>query len=121
MIARGSIVPPGDKSITHRALLLGALADGTSTIEGALTAFDARSMAGALRELGAHVDPLRIGHPVTVKGQGLRGLTEPREPLDCGNSGTAARFMLGLTAAYPFRTRITGDDSLRRRPMRRVT
>ncbi|MBI4502408.1 MAG: 3-phosphoshikimate 1-carboxyvinyltransferase [Gemmatimonadetes bacterium] len=121
VIAGGSIVPPGDKSITHRALVLGSLADGTSAIEGPLTSLDARSMAGALRALGAEIAPLRPGRRVVLRGRGLRGLTAPRGSLDCGNSGTAARFILGITAAYPFRTRITGDASLRRRPMRRVT
>jgi 3-phosphoshikimate 1-carboxyvinyltransferase len=121
MIVGGSIVPPGDKSITHRALVLGALANGTSTITGALTSLDARSMAGALRELGATISPLAKGRTVSVRGRGLRGLKVPQHSLDCGNSGTAARFLLGLTAAYPFSSRLVGDASLRRRPMRRVT
>jgi 3-phosphoshikimate 1-carboxyvinyltransferase len=121
VIVHGSVVPPGDKSITHRALVLGALADGTSSISGALTSLDARSMAGALRALGVAISPLRPGRIVQVRGRGLRGLKKPRASLDCGNSGTAARFLLGIAAAYPFATRLTGDDSLRRRPMRRVT
>jgi 3-phosphoshikimate 1-carboxyvinyltransferase len=121
MRVSGSVVPPGDKSITHRALVLGALASGSSRITGALTSLDARSMAGALRELGATVSPLARGRTVTIEGRGLRGLCAPKESLDCGNSGTAARFLLGVTSAYPFSSRLTGDASLRRRPMRRVT
>ena len=121
MIAEGSVVPPGDKSLTHRALLLGSVAQGTSAIAGALTSLDTRSMAGALQALGSTISPLRPDRVVTVRGRGVRGLQAPAASLDCGNSGTAARFLLGLTSAYPFRTRITGDDSLRRRPMRRVT
>jgi 3-phosphoshikimate 1-carboxyvinyltransferase len=121
VIVSGSITPPGDKSLTHRAILLGALADGTSQISGALTSLDARSMAGAFRVLGIDISPLTAGRRVTVKGKGLRGLRRPKRSLDCGNSGTAARFLLGVTAAYPFAARLVGDASLRRRPMRRVT
>ncbi|GBD33071.1 MAG: 3-phosphoshikimate 1-carboxyvinyltransferase [Gemmatimonadales bacterium] len=115
------IRPPGDKSITHRALILAALADGTTVIRGALTALDARSMAGALRRLGVAVSPLREGRVVTVEGRGVRGLQRPGVSLHCGNSGTTARFLLGVLAGHPFEARITGDASLRRRPMRRVT
>jgi 3-phosphoshikimate 1-carboxyvinyltransferase len=121
MIVGGSIVPPGDKSITHRALILAALAKGNSTITGALTSLDARSMAGALRNLGAAISPLAPGRTVSVRGRGLHGLKKPVNSLDCGNSGTAARLLMGLTSAYPFSSRLIGDASLRRRPMRRVT
>lgn len=121
MNVSGSLTPPGDKSITHRALVLAALARGTSTVTRPLTSLDARSTAGVLRALGAKVDALRLGASVAIRGRGLRGLTRPRESLDCGNSGTAARFILGVLAGYPFPARVTGDASLRRRPMRRVT
>ena len=113
--------PPGDKSITHRALLLGALADGTTRLERPLTSLDARSMAGALRALGIAVSPLRRGAHVVVAGRGLGGLRAPGDTVDCGNSGTTARFLLGVLAASPFAARLTGDASLRRRPMRRLT
>ncbi len=116
-----SLRPPGDKSITHRALVLGALACGETVLEGPLTSLDARSMAGALRALGVAISPLRAGGTVTVAGRGLRGLKAPRATLDCGNSGTTARFLLGVLAGHPFRARLTGDASLRQRPMRRVT
>ncbi len=116
-----AIRPPGDKSITHRALMLGALAEGSTVIRGALTALDARAMAGALRRLGVAVSPLEEGRIVKVEGRGVRGLRPPAVSLHCGNSGTTARFLLGALAGHPFRARITGDASLRRRPMRRVT
>ncbi len=113
--------PPGDKSITHRALVLAALAEGRSELTHALTSLDARSMARALRALGVAVSPLRAGATVAVTGRGLSGLTDPRRALHCGNSGTTARLLLGMLAAHPFAVRLTGDASLRRRPMRRVT
>jgi 3-phosphoshikimate 1-carboxyvinyltransferase len=110
---------PGDKSITHRALLLAALAPGASTLHGALTSEDARSTARVLRQLGAAITPLRIGSAVTVEGH--RRFAAPAGRLDCGNSGTTARLLLGLLAAHRFSAVMTGDRSLRRRPMRRVT
>ncbi len=113
--------PPGDKSVTHRALVLGALADGRSLLDRPLTSLDARSMAGALRALGVEIAPLRPGAVVGVRGRGLRGLRGPPGSLNCGNSGTTARFLLGVLAGFPFAARLTGDASLRRRPMRRVT
>ena len=110
---------PGDKSITHRALLLASLAPGESTLHGALTSQDARSTARVLRQLGAMIAPLRDGRPVTVLGH--RRFAAPDGRLDCGNSGTTARLLLGLLAAHRFTAVLTGDASLRRRPMRRVT
>jgi len=121
VIVGGSVVPPGDKSITHRALVLASLASGTSTVRGALTSLDARSTARAFRALGIEMSPLRLGASVSIKGRGLRGLKAPSSTLDCGNSGTAARFLLGVLSGFSFPARLTGDASLRRRPMRRVT
>lgn len=115
----GTIRVPGDKSITHRALLFAALARGTSHIGGALTSLDARSSARVLRRLGAAISPLRAGAVVTVRGRGR--LHRPDGVLDCGNSGTTARLLLGLLAGHRFEATLTGDASLRRRPMRRVT
>jgi 3-phosphoshikimate 1-carboxyvinyltransferase len=115
----GTVRVPGDKSITHRALLLGALARGESHVGGALTSLDARSSARVLRALGAEISPLRAGDVVTVTGAGR--LRRPTVTLDCGNSGTTARLLLGLLAGHPFKATLTGDSSLRRRPMRRVT
>ncbi|NOT06939.1 MAG: 3-phosphoshikimate 1-carboxyvinyltransferase [Gemmatimonadales bacterium] len=119
MIVRGKVEVPGDKSLTHRLLLLAGLAPGTSALRGALTSFDARSTAGLLRTLGVEVSPLRQGGEVTVRGRAR--FKSPGKSLDCGNSGTTARLSLGLLAAHPFRSLLTGDPSLRRRPMRRVT
>lgn len=119
MKVAGSIRVPGDKSITHRALLFSALARGTSRISGALTSHDARSTARVLRQLGADISPLREGVTVTATGRGR--FRAPQAVLDCGNSGTTARLLLGLLAGHALRATLTGDGSLRRRPMRRVT
>jgi 3-phosphoshikimate 1-carboxyvinyltransferase len=119
MKVAGTVRVPGDKSITHRAFLLGALARGESHVGGALTSLDARSSARVLRALGARISPLRAGEMVTVRGGGK--LRRPEGVLDCGNSGTTARLLLGLLAGHPFKATLTGDSSLRRRPMRRVT
>lgn len=119
MKVAGSVRIPGDKSITHRVLLLAALTRGTSHIGGALTSLDARSTARVLRQLGAELSPLRPGTPVTVRGKGR--FRRPDGPLFCGNSGTTTRLLLGLLAAHRFVATLTGDRSLRRRPMRRVT
>jgi 3-phosphoshikimate 1-carboxyvinyltransferase len=119
MKVAGSVRVPGDKSITHRVLLLAALGRGVSRIAGALTSLDARSTARVLRQLGAGVSPLRRGAATMVHGRG--SLRRPLEVLDCGNSGTTTRLLLGLLAAHQFSATLTGDRSLRRRPMRRVT
>jgi len=119
MIVGGTVRAPGDKSITHRALLFAAVARGTSHIGGALTSLDARSTARVLRRLGAEVSPLRPGTVVAVGGRGR--LRKPDGVLDCGNSGTTTRLLLGLLAGHRFAATLTGDASLRRRPMRRVT
>jgi 3-phosphoshikimate 1-carboxyvinyltransferase len=118
VIVGGSIRPPGDKSITHRALIVAAAARTRVTLRGALAALDARATAAALRQLGAEVGPLRAGARVTVTG---RRWASPESTLDCGNSGTTARLLLGALAGQPIRARLTGDASLRGRPMRRVT
>ncbi|HSE66875.1 MAG TPA: 3-phosphoshikimate 1-carboxyvinyltransferase [Gemmatimonadales bacterium] len=115
----GEIQVPGDKSLTHRALMLGALAKGTSFVRGALTSLDARSTARVLRQLGAAVSPLTPGRVTRIEGPGR--FRRPDATLNCGNSGTTTRLLLGLLAAHPMRVTLTGDSSLRRRPMRRVT
>ncbi|MDT8340435.1 MAG: 3-phosphoshikimate 1-carboxyvinyltransferase, partial [Longimicrobiales bacterium] len=112
----------GDKSITQRALILAALAEGESRLQGLLPAADPCSTAEALRALGVGIPPLpRDGAPVRIKGVGLRGLRAPQAPLDLGNSGTGARLLLGVLAGQPFPAVVTGDASLRSRPMGRVT
>ena len=110
---------PGDKSITHRVLLLAALTPGTSRIGGALTSLDAQSSARVLRQLGAELSPLRRDSTVTVRGR--KSFRAPEGSLFCGNSGTTTRLLLGLLSAHRFSATLTGDRSLRRRPMRRVT
>ncbi|HEX5633177.1 MAG TPA: 3-phosphoshikimate 1-carboxyvinyltransferase, partial [Gemmatimonadales bacterium] len=119
MIVDGVVRVPGDKSITHRALMFGALARGTSHVGGALTSLDAKSTARVLRGLGATVSPLARDRLVTVAGRAR--LARPAGVLDCGNSGTTARLVLGILAGHAFTASLTGDRSLRRRPMKRVT
>lgn len=111
---------PGDKSISHRALMFGALAVGESTVEGLLEGDDVLRTAAAMRALGAEVE--RTGEGCwRLFGRGVGGLTEPSEVLDMGNSGTGARLVMGLVASHPFTTFFTGDASLRSRPMKRVS
>lgn len=114
---RGRARPPGDKSISHRALILGALARGKTDIEGLLEGDDVLRTAAAARAFGANVERSGEGR-WTVTGAG--GLAQPRDTVDCGNSGTAARLLIGAAAGYPISARFDGDSSLRRRPMNRV-
>ena len=114
----GRIRVPGDKSISHRALILGALATGTTRITGLLEAEDVAATARAVAALGAEVE--RSNGTVTVKGQGVGGLRPPSSPLDFGNSGTGTRLMLGVVAGHDMEVEFTGDVSLCRRPMGRV-
>jgi 3-phosphoshikimate 1-carboxyvinyltransferase len=116
---RGRVAVPGDKSISHRAALLGALAGGVTEIRGYLEAEDCLRSIAAIQALG--VDVARKGPgEYRVNGVGLAGLEEPADVVACGNSGTTARLLLGVLAAQPFTTLLTGDASLRRRPMGRV-
>ena len=118
---RGTVGVPGDKSISHRALLFGAIAEGETRIQGLLPAEDPLSTAACLRAMGVEVSPIQAGGEVTVQGVGLDGFQEPAEVLDCGNSGTTMRLMLGLLAGRTDRHFVlSGDASLRGRPMRRV-
>ncbi len=117
---RGRLTVPGDKSVSHRALMFGALAVGTTEITGLLEGEDVLRTAAAMRALGAEVERLADGH-WRVAGRGVGGLVEPADVLDMGNSGTAARLICGLLAGHPLFAVLTGDASLRKRPMRRVT
>lgn len=120
IVVKGNITIPGDKSISHRALMLGAIAQGETTIEGLLLGEDPRSTAVCFRAMGAEISELN-SQKVTVKGVGLGNLQEPQDILDAGNSGTTMRLMLGLLASHPDRLfTVTGDNSLRSRPMSRV-
>ena len=113
---------PGDKSISHRAIMLGGLAIGETVIHGLLEGEDVLATAAALRALGADVmPPDQAGGAWRVNGVGVGGLTEPATALDLGNSGTSARLLAGLLATHPILSFIIGDASLSRRPMRRVT
>jgi 3-phosphoshikimate 1-carboxyvinyltransferase len=115
----GRVRVPGDKSISHRALLLGALADGTTTVRGLLEADDVLATARAVTAMGAPATRAADG-TWTVTGRGVGGLAEPAGPLDFGNAGTGTRLMMGVVAGHGMRVRFTGDASLSRRPMRRV-
>src|ERR1700752_3934794 len=114
---------PGDKSISHRYGMLSALADGQSVIENYAPGADCRSTLHCLSQLGVAIaiEPAPgVGPRITVEGRGLRGLKASADPLDAGNSGSTMRMMAGVLAAHPFASTMTGDDSLSRRPMRRV-
>jgi 3-phosphoshikimate 1-carboxyvinyltransferase len=115
----GALRVPGDKSISHRALMFAALGKGESRVRGLLTSADVKSTASVLRALGAAILDISADD-LTVRGGGLRGLRESSGDLDCGNSGTTARLMSGILAAIPFDSRMTGDASLSKRPMKRV-
>src|SRR5579871_4704888 len=115
----GAIAVPGDKSISHRALMFGALAVGRTRITGLLEGEDVLRTAAAMRALGAEIS--RDGADWVVSGRGIGGLTEPADVLDMGNSGTAARLLAGILATHDFCSVMTGDASLRKRPMGRVT
>lgn len=117
---KGETAVPGDKSISHRAVMLGALARGTTRVENFLTGEDCLSTVRCFRALGVPVEGPDNGC-LTIQGVGLNGLQEPVTILDAGNSGTTTRLMLGILAGQSFCSIITGDASLSRRPMARVT
>jgi 3-phosphoshikimate 1-carboxyvinyltransferase len=114
----GRVSVPGDKSISHRGLILGALATGVTRITGLLEAEDVMATARAVTALGAEIT--RLNGAFEVRGQGVGGLRAPSSPLDFGNSGTGSRLMLGVVAGHDMEVEFTGDASLRRRPMGRV-
>jgi 3-phosphoshikimate 1-carboxyvinyltransferase len=115
----GEVTVPGDKSISHRSLMLGAIADGVTEVSGLLEGEDCLATLRAVRALGVQVQRGSAGE-VALQGVGLRGLSAPREPLDMGNAGTAMRLFMGLLSAQPFDSQLVGDASLMRRPMERV-
>ncbi len=118
-VLTGTTQVPGDKSISHRSLMLSGLAVGKSEITGLLEGEDVLATAAAMRAMGAKVERIGDGH-WRVHGVGVGGLMEPDDVIDMGNSGTAARLLLGLLASHPIRVTMTGDASLRSRPMGRV-
>ncbi|MBO8159546.1 3-phosphoshikimate 1-carboxyvinyltransferase [Thermosyntropha sp.] len=115
---KGEIRVAADKSISHRAAIFSALAEGESIIRNFLRANDTLSTLNCMRRLGVDVEECK--NEVIIKGRGFYGLREPGTVLDCGNSGTTMRLLTGLCASYPFFTVLTGDDSLNKRPMKRV-
>lgn len=117
---RGDILVPGDKSISHRAVMLAALAEGTSHVSGFLEGEDTRATAAIFRAMGVTIETPSASQRI-VHGVGLHGLAEPGAALDCGNSGTGMRLLAGLLAGQRFDSTLTGDESLTRRPMLRVT
>ena len=114
----GSVCLPGDKSISHRYALISAIAEGSSRIQNYSTGADCHSTLGAIRCLGIAVE--EQGTEVVIHGRGLDGLRAPRSDLDAGNSGSTIRMLSGILAAQPFTSRVTGDESLSRRPMQRI-
>ena len=117
-ILKGTLVVPGDKSITHRAIILTALAEGVSTVSNYCRGEDCLNTMRAFQACGVRID--EEPGQLTVHGKGFRGLVEPNGPIDCGNSGTCIRLLTGLLAGQDFFTVLTGDASIRRRPMGRV-
>ncbi|WP_096200926.1 3-phosphoshikimate 1-carboxyvinyltransferase [Bacillus sp. FJAT-45350] len=115
----GELNVPGDKSISHRAVMFGALANGTTTVEGFLPGEDCLSTIACFRKLGVSIE--QTEDRVTVEGKGWFGLQEPCDILDVGNSGTTTRLMLGILATQPFHSVVIGDESIGKRPMSRVT
>jgi len=115
---KGTIAVPGDKSITHRAIILSALAEGDSTISAYCRGEDCLNTMRAFRAMGIQIE--ERPEQLRVRGKGCWGLTEPAQPLDCGNSGTGIRLLAGLLAGQDFFTILTGDESIRRRPMGRI-
>lgn len=116
----GRLRVPGDKSISHRAILFGAIADGVTEVDGFLEGADALGTLAAFRRLGVYIEGPSEGR-VVIHGVGIDGLQPPDGPIDLGNSGTAMRLLAGLLAAQPFDSELVGDASLSRRPMQRIT
>jgi 3-phosphoshikimate 1-carboxyvinyltransferase len=115
---RGEITVPGDKSISHRSIMFGSIAQGVTTVRGFLRGEDNMSTLNAFRAMGIAVED--DGETLKIQGKGLHGLAEPADVLDCGNSGTSMRLMTGLLAGQQFFSVLTGDQYLRKRPMKRV-
>ncbi|MCD2491353.1 3-phosphoshikimate 1-carboxyvinyltransferase [Lacrimispora sp. NSJ-141] len=115
---KGEITVPGDKSISHRSIMLGALARGTTRVKNFLQGADCLSTIGCFRAMGIPVE--NNGTEVLIRGKGLHGLQAPKGILDCGNSGTTVRLISGILSAQDFSTELTGDSSIQKRPMARI-
>ena len=116
----GEITVPGDKSISHRSIMLGALAKGTTEVYGFLQGADCLSSIDCFRKMGVIIENTGNDGIVIIQGRGLRGLVSPSETLDVGNSGTTTRLMSGILAAQTFTSRVNGDASIQKRPMGRI-
>lgn len=117
---QGTVTVPGDKSISHRSIMFASLAEGTSEITGFLEGADCLSTIDCFRKLGISIERQKEPGHILVHGRGLRGLSAPSSTLDAGNSGTTTRLISGILAAQPFTTRLTGDASIQKRPMKRI-
>lgn len=116
---KGEITVPGDKSISHRGVMFGSIAKGTTEITGFLNSADCNSTINCFRQMGISITK-KDEHTVHVKGKGMRGLSASTEFLDAGNSGTTVRLMSGILSAQPFKVTVTGDASIQKRPMKRI-
>ena len=114
----GEVTVPGDKSISHRSIMLGSLAKGTTEVTGFLQGADCLSSISCFSKMGVEIE--NKGDIVLIHGRGLHGLKEPASILDVGNSGTTTRLMSGILAAQNFTSRVTGDASIQKRPMKRI-
>ncbi len=115
---RGEVTVPGDKSISHRAVMFGAISDGRTEIQNFLEGADCLSTISCFRSMGIEIEKKQ--NQILVHGKGLRGLTAPSGILDCGNSGTTTRLISGILSPQPFTSTLTGDDSIKKRPMNRI-
>ena len=115
---KGELSVPGDKSISHRGVMLGSIARGTTEITGFLQGADCLSTISCFRSMGVEI--INEGSRVIVKGKGMRGLKAPENVLDCGNSGTTTRLISGILCAQNFNVTLTGDASIQKRPMDRI-
>lgn len=117
---KGSLSVPGDKSISHRAVMLGALSEGDTHVTGFLNGADCLSTIGCFRRMGIAIELSQSETEVVIHGRGLRGLQKPDGMLDCGNSGTTTRLISGILSAQDFDSELTGDESIQKRPMKRI-
>ena len=115
---KGDLTVPGDKSISHRGIMFGAIAEGTTELEGFLDGADCRSTISCFRQMGIEIS--QDHDRVQIHGKGLYGLRQPKDMLDAGNSGTTVRLISGILAGQPFTTQLTGDASIQKRPMKRI-
>ena len=115
---KGTVTIPGDKSISHRSVMFGALADGTTKVTNFLRGADCLSTIACFRKLGIEIE--ETPDEILIRGKGIHGLTAPDSMLDVGNSGTTTRLISGILAGQPFTTELNGDESIQSRPMKRI-